>query len=177
MEKRARALGLDYVGVPIVREAITVEDVKRFFEVVLEKGGEPYYLFSRFGKRPLALLLLLEAGVLGESVSAVFRKASNFGLALDGDLTLQQFIVDFLNSRDMASLVEYASEIGPEFITQTRRKAVAKASARLMAQAQDPITLALRKATDSWVGTHDRAVLRDTLRDILQRIDWQGERR
>jgi len=97
VEKRAVDLGLRYVSIPIDREEIREDDLTQFRQAVSEKQGAPIYAFSRFGKRPLAFLLLFEAEGKDEHLPMIFRKARQFGLNLQGDLLLQDFLVNFYN--------------------------------------------------------------------------------
>lgn len=97
VEKRAVGLGLGYVSIPIRREEIKEDDVTQFHQAVYEEEKEPIYAFSRFGKRPLAFLLLFEGKGKDEHLPMIFRKASHFGLNLQGDQILQDFLVNFYN--------------------------------------------------------------------------------
>ena len=92
VEERARELGFDYINIPISREVITLADVETFYRAVFGRGTAPVYAFSRFGKKPLAFLILLDAAVRGESVHRMLRRANALGLT-QGDLSLQTFIV------------------------------------------------------------------------------------
>jgi uncharacterized protein (TIGR01244 family) len=114
VEKLATDLGLRVVNIPIRRDAIRMEDVKKFYDTVFEKGSAPIYAFSRFGKKPLAFLLLLEVVAHGEHLPAVFRKASRFGLNLEGDLALQDFLVGLYNSGDMEPILESIRKHRPD---------------------------------------------------------------
>ena len=114
VQKRATDLGLRYVSIPIRREAIQMEDVSKFYDVVYEKGTAPIYAFSRFGRKPLAFLLLLEVVAKREHLPMIFRKASKFGLHLQGDQVLQEFLVDIYNSRDMEPIVQSIRKHRPD---------------------------------------------------------------
>jgi protein tyrosine phosphatase (PTP) superfamily phosphohydrolase (DUF442 family) len=114
VQKRATDLGLRYVSIPIRREAIRMEDVSRFYDTVYEKGSAPIYAFSRFGKKPLAFLLLLEVVARDEHLPMIFRKASRFGLHLQGDEVLQQFLVDIYNSGNIRPILESIQKHRPD---------------------------------------------------------------
>jgi uncharacterized protein (TIGR01244 family) len=114
VEKRARALGLEYIGIPVVRSGIDTSTLDEFYHAVYRRGTAPLYVFSRFGKRPLALLLLLEAVARGEPVRKVFTKASEFGLDLEGDDCLHRFLVKSLQHREIMALVESIREYRPD---------------------------------------------------------------
>ena len=105
-------LELRYVDIPIRRTAITIDDATRFYATVFAEGVAPLYLFSRFGKRPLALLLLLQALLWQQPLVRVFQSAGEFGLDLEGDLCLRSFLVDCYNrKREYAPLLQkFASE-------------------------------------------------------------------
>ncbi len=114
VERRARELGLDYVSVPISRAGIGLEDVMEFYRVVYRRGVAPIYAFSRFGKKPLAFLLLFEAAVGGEPLARIFERASRIGIDLRGDLTLQEFLVGVYNSGELGRIVEPIAELRPD---------------------------------------------------------------
>ncbi len=90
VEKRAVGLGLRFVNIPIRREEIKEDDLIQFHQACYEGQGTPIYAFSRFGKRPLAFLLLFEGEGKDEHLPMIFRKASHFGLNLQGDQLLQR---------------------------------------------------------------------------------------
>ena len=114
VQKRGTDLGLRYVSIPIKRESLAMEDVKRFYDTVYERGSAPIYAFSRFGRKPLAFLLLLEVVARGEHLPMIFRKASKFGLHLQGDMVLQDFLVELYNSGNMEPVVESIRKHRPD---------------------------------------------------------------
>ena len=118
VERKAISLGLKYVNIPIRREEITIEDITRFYYAVYEKGSAPLYCFSRFGKKPLAFLLLFEAVAKEQPLYIVYRKASGFALDLQGDLTLQAFLVNFYNSGTIESIVKTMRELRPDLFSK-----------------------------------------------------------
>jgi uncharacterized protein (TIGR01244 family) len=118
VERRATALGLKYLNIPIYREEIKMDDVVDFYHAVYEKGSAPIYAFSRFGKRPLAFLLLFEAVLANQPVSAIFRKAGKFGLDLEGDLSLRSFLVDFHNSGCVEPVAESIRKLRPDLFNK-----------------------------------------------------------
>lgn len=121
VQRKATDLGLRYVSVPIRREAIRMEDVSRFYDTVYEKGSAPVYAFSRFGKKPLAFLLLLEVVAKGEHLPMIFRRASKFGLILQGDDILQEFLVGIYNSGNMKPIVESIRKYRPDLFNQGKK--------------------------------------------------------
>lgn len=112
--KKALGLGLSYITIPIYREEIQIEDVTTFYETVYEKGTAPLYCFSRFGKRPLAFLLLFEAVAKKKPLVWIYKKASHFGLNLQGDLSLQVFLTSFYNSRSFKPIIEQIQKMRPD---------------------------------------------------------------
>jgi len=102
----ATDLDLRYVSIPILREAITLDAATHFYDLVFTRDTAPLYLFSRFGKRPLALLLLFEAAVKDEPLALIYQNASEFGLDLEGDLCLRGFLVEFYNERRLQPVIE-----------------------------------------------------------------------
>ncbi|MFW5739044.1 MAG: hypothetical protein ACOC1F_01615 [Myxococcota bacterium] len=91
-------LGMRYVGIPIGRDAITTKDVLTLYDVTTAEGSGLMYCFSRYGKRPLSLLLLFEAIARGKPMAYVHRRAANFGFNLEGDLLLNNYLVHFYNN-------------------------------------------------------------------------------
>ena len=61
VEKNSLAVGLNYISIPIHRKEIKNLDVFNFLEATYLRSERPIYCFSRFGKRPLALLLVFAA--------------------------------------------------------------------------------------------------------------------
>ena len=116
VEKRAVELGLKYVNIPISREDIKLPDVVRFYHVVYDRANAPIYAFSRFGKKPLAFLVLFEAVANGDSLHHVYQRASRIGLDLRGDLCLQAFLVEFFNAGCIEEITEAIRKLKPELL-------------------------------------------------------------
>ena len=119
VRKRASRLGFRYIEIPISREkGIKMEDVKRFYEAVYERGSAPIYAFSRFGRKPLAFLLLFDGVAAREQnlVHKIIRKASDFGINLQGDLVLEEFLVDILASGKVEPIVESIRALRPDLL-------------------------------------------------------------
>ena len=51
VEAGAKKAGLDYVAIPISREAISADDLTDVCRTVFEPGSEPLYVFSRFSRK------------------------------------------------------------------------------------------------------------------------------
>jgi protein tyrosine phosphatase (PTP) superfamily phosphohydrolase (DUF442 family) len=116
VEKRAKEMGLIYRSIPISREGITISHMMQFFNTIYERESAPLYCFSRFGKRPLAFLLLFEAVATKKPLVFIFQKAAKFGLNLDGDLTLHAFLVDFYNNQTMEPVLAKIKELRPDLL-------------------------------------------------------------
>jgi adenylylsulfate kinase len=114
VEKRARGLGLGYLNVPIDRAHIDINEVLRFYRLVYDPAHAPLYVFSRFGKKPAAFLVLLEVIARREPVVAVSRRASHFGFDLQGDLSLQSFLVDLFNGKGKVLFEAVVPEVRPD---------------------------------------------------------------
>jgi protein tyrosine phosphatase (PTP) superfamily phosphohydrolase (DUF442 family) len=91
-------LGLGYAPIPIRRDAITTANVLAFYDAVYLKEAGLVYCFSRFGKRPLAFLLLFEAIARGKPMAYVYKRAASFGFNLEGDLLLNSYLVHYFNN-------------------------------------------------------------------------------
>jgi len=124
IQQTAEALGFNYVSIPVSRKDIMLADVLLFYSVVYNKNNTPVYVFSRFGKKPLAFLLLFEAVANGESLVRVFQRASRIGIDLRGDLCLESFLVDFFNKGCTEEIVEAIREYRPELLRVTEDKTV-----------------------------------------------------
>jgi adenylylsulfate kinase len=116
VERKAKDVGLRYVSIPVDRDHIRLLDVKHFYDVVYEKGSAPLYVFSRYGKKPLAFLLLLEVVANDEPLVRVFERASRIGINLQGDLALRSFLVEFFNNSCMEDVVESIRAYRPELL-------------------------------------------------------------
>jgi uncharacterized protein (TIGR01244 family) len=117
VETRVKALGLTYVGIPVVRDRIEMEDVREFFEQVYRKGSAPLYCFSRYGKRPLAFLLLFEAVATKKPLAYIFQKANRFGINIEGDALLHEFLVNYYNEGRMNPLVADIRALRPDLLS------------------------------------------------------------
>jgi uncharacterized protein (TIGR01244 family) len=119
VEKKATAMGLRYLSIPVRRAGIKMEDVARFYDAIYEKGSAPIYAFSRFGKKPLAFLLLFEGVARKEShlIPNLIRKAAKFGLNLEGDIVLQEFLVEVLNSGEVKPIIDSIREHRPDLFS------------------------------------------------------------
>lgn len=116
VEKRAIKAGFKYVKIPVSRKNIKLEDVIRFYRTVYDRANAPIYTFSRFGKKPLAFLVLFEAVANGESLHRVYQRASRIGIDLQGDLCLQSFLVEFFNAGCTDEVMEAVRELKPDLM-------------------------------------------------------------
>jgi protein tyrosine phosphatase (PTP) superfamily phosphohydrolase (DUF442 family) len=114
--KRATALGLKYVSIPVSRDSLSMKDVVQFFDAIHEKGSAPIYAFSRLGRKPLAFLLLFEGVSKGEKhvIPMIYSKASKFGFDLKGDMHLHEFLIGILDSGEAHSVVEVIRKRRPD---------------------------------------------------------------
>jgi uncharacterized protein (TIGR01244 family) len=118
VKKTAEEMGFRFIEIPVYRSGIKIEDVKRFYQAVFERGSAPIYTFSRFGRKPLAFLLIFD-GVANHEVHLihkVIKKASEFGINLQGDIVLQEFLIDLLSSGDLEPIIESIRELRPDLL-------------------------------------------------------------
>jgi adenylylsulfate kinase len=120
VKKNSVENGLAYISIPICRKEISNSDVITFFEAVYEKSERPIYCFSRFGKRPLALLLLFDALANHKSIICIIKKSREFGLNLAGDLPLQDFIINTFNSPHLPEIMNKIKEHSHDFDIQKK---------------------------------------------------------
>jgi uncharacterized protein (TIGR01244 family) len=114
VERKAAELGLHYVSIPISRQGISLDQVVDFYHIIYQRGTAPIYAFSRFGKKPLAFLLLFEAVAQGDQLARVFERSRRIGIDLRGDLLLQEFLVSFYNNECIEGVVESIRRIRPD---------------------------------------------------------------
>jgi uncharacterized protein (TIGR01244 family) len=116
--KTAEEMGLKFTDIPINRSGIKIEDVKTFYREIYAKGSAPIYAFSRFGRKPLAFLLLFDGVANHEKglIHKVIRRSSEFGINLEGDLVLQEFLIELLASGDMEPIIQSIRELRPDLL-------------------------------------------------------------
>jgi adenylylsulfate kinase len=107
---------MKYVSIQVTRSDIRLADVIEFYRVVYDPQNAPVYAFSRFGKKPLALLVLIESVASGDPLARLFQRASRIGIDLRGDLCLQEFLVDFYNSGATDEILKVIEEHRPELL-------------------------------------------------------------
>jgi protein tyrosine phosphatase (PTP) superfamily phosphohydrolase (DUF442 family) len=169
---RALALGLHVVEVPVSPDAIKMEDVERFYFAVFERGSAPLYVSSRFGKKPLAFLLLVEMVAENQPLNGIFRRAGAFGLNLEGDQWLQEFLVRLMNSGEIQPIVDSIRKLRPELLERSVRPGPAR-KLRDLPSAADPIAAALAETRRSWLETRDTVALRKHLLELVLRLEGQ----
>ena len=167
VEKSAGKLGLRYTNILAAREAIRTGDVRLFYETVFDPGATPVYAFSRYGKRPLAFLLIFDALRTGRTIHAIFSAAMRFGLSLDGDLTLRAFVVNALNSGELRPIVDGIVERWPELA----RRETPLSSAPPRQGDEDEVQTALGEALQIWATTRDREALRKLLGNLCRLLE------
>ena len=104
--KWSREADLKYVHIPVQRQVIQLEDVKKFYHEVYAKGAAPLYVFSRLGRKPLVFLLLFDAVSQSQSIVRIYRQASRLGFHLECDFAMQNFLYRLYNSGEFKELVE-----------------------------------------------------------------------
>jgi len=98
LEAMAVGLGLAYARMPISRRRVEVRQIDAFRDCISNPANAPVYAFSTGGKRPAGVLCFLACARMGDSVLEVFHKAKQYGLAIDKELGLKNFILDFYSS-------------------------------------------------------------------------------
>jgi uncharacterized protein (TIGR01244 family) len=118
VKKTSVEMGFNFVEIPIYRSGIKIEDVKLFYQEIYKRGSAPIYAFSRFGRKPLAFLLIFDGVASKEKhlIHNVIRKASVFGINLEGDLVLQEFLIDLLSSGDLEPIIESIRKLRPDLL-------------------------------------------------------------
>jgi adenylylsulfate kinase len=116
VEKRAIDEGFRYISIPISRDHMTIEAVLDFYRVVYDKSHAPLYVFSRFGKKPLAFLVLMEVVANDEPLARVFQRAGRMGVDLRGDMCLQGFLVEFFNTGNRDEVIRAVAQLRPELV-------------------------------------------------------------
>ena len=116
--KRAKNMGFRYIEIPIHRSGINMEDVSQFYNAVYKKGSAPIYAFSRFGRKPLAFLLLFDGVANREKhlIGKIIRRADEFGINLEGDVVLQVFLIELLSSGEVEPIVASIRELRPDLL-------------------------------------------------------------
>jgi len=118
VERAAATHSITYVSIPVDRSQITIENVVDFYRAVFRKGSAPIYAFSRFGRRPLAFLLLFDAVRGDKALRDVFSSASGFGLNLEEDECLHSFLVAFFRNPDYRRIVDSIRDLRPDLFDQ-----------------------------------------------------------
>lgn len=163
--KHARELGLNYINIPVQRDAIQLVDVKMFYEQVYARGSAPLYVFSRLGRKPLAFLLLFEAVLLNQPIVKIYRQANRLGFHLEGDLSFQKFLYGLHNSEEFGKLVDT--------IRQSRSDLFDGAGAASETPEEefdfgvDAVTEQLLQITSNYSQTKDAALLRQSLSELV----------
>jgi len=171
VEKRARELGFTYINIPVARDAISLEDVKRFYQEVYRKGSAPVYVFSRFGKKPVVFLLLFETVAKGKALVYIYRKADKMGFRLQGDLSFQSFVLNLVNSGELKEIVKEIQEsrpdlLGREFMPTDSVEAEWIRDENVFHTIADQ----LLAATNTWVATRDAAALQTSLSEMIKEL-------
>jgi uncharacterized protein (TIGR01244 family) len=167
VQKHARELGLNYINIPVQRDAIQLSDVKMFYEHVFARGSAPLYVFSRLGRKPLVFLLLFDAVSQNQPVVRIYRRASQLGFHLEDDLAFQKFLYSLHNSAEFNRLVDT--------IRQSRSDLFVKPASPASPEQQfdfgvDATTEQLLKITSTYSQTKDTAMLQQALSDLATKL-------
>jgi protein tyrosine phosphatase (PTP) superfamily phosphohydrolase (DUF442 family) len=172
IEKRARELGLSYISIPVARNAISLNDVKHFYQEVYRKGSAPLYIFSRFGKKAVVFLLLFETVAKRQALVHLYRKADKLGFKLQGDISFQSFILSLINSAEFESIVKEIRETRPDILKeQFIEKNSTESAWKDEEAAFVTITEALLETMNQWIETRDARILRENLSRTIGELE------
>lgn len=164
IKRHAEKLGLEYINIPVQRDAIQLSDVKMFYEKVYARGSAPLYVFSRLGRKPLVFLLLFEAVLQNQPVVRIYRRASRLGFHLEDDLAFQNFLFRLHNSEAFHQMVDAIRQSRTDLFEDA--KAGAAPPEEQYDFEVDDVTERLLKITASYSQTKDAAVLQQSLSDL-----------
>ena len=171
VERRAVALGFAYRNIPVARSAISLKDVKCFYEEVYKKGSAPLYVFSRFGKKPVVFLLLFETVAKKEALVHIYRKADKMGFRLQGDLAFQSFLLHLVDSGELREIVHEVRKSRPDLLADDLvMDEKVESECKLGEATFEDITDSLLEATNEWVSTRDAAALKSRLAGTLEKL-------
>jgi protein tyrosine phosphatase (PTP) superfamily phosphohydrolase (DUF442 family) len=163
VHKHARELGLDYINIPVHRDAIQLSDVKAFYEKVHARGSAPLYVFSRLGRKPLVFLLLFEAVANNQPLVRIYRRANKLGFHLEGDLAFQKFLYSLHNSEEFARIVDAIRQSREDLFNS---KAVQPSPEEQFDFEVDGITEQLLQITSTYARNKDINWLRQMLTEL-----------
>ncbi len=164
VKKHARELGLNYINIPVQRDAIQLSDVKMFYEKVYARGSAPLYVFSRLGRKPLVFLLLFDAVLQNQPVVKIYRRASQLGFHLEDDLAFQNFLFKLHNSEEFNQMVDAIRQSRTDLFKDA--KAPASAPEEQYDFEVDTITEQLLRITGAYSQTKDAVLLQQSLSDL-----------
>ncbi len=171
VEKRAVGLGLSYSNIPVARDAISLGDVKRFYEEVFRKENAPIYVFSRFGKKPVVFLLLFETVAKRRALVHLYRKADSMGFRLQGDISFQSFLLSLINSGELRSMVDEIQERTTDFYGEQLNVDERVEPEWEKEEAADAaVADMLLDAMSHWMSSQDVETLRGRLSKILEML-------
>lgn len=171
VERKAKELGFLYTKIPVERDAISLEDAKRFYQEVFRKESAPLYVFSRFGKKPVVFLLLFEAVAKKQALANLYRKADKMGFRLQGDISYQSLILSLINSNEFEAIVRDIRKSRPDILNeQFAANDTAETTWKGEEIAFVNITDALLEATNQWIETRDERILQANLSGMLDML-------
>jgi len=165
VENRTREAGLNYIHIPVQRDAIQFEDVKTFYKEVYAKGSAPLYVFSRVGRKPLVFVLLFDAVAKSQSLVRIYRQANKLGFHLACDVPLQKFLYNLYNSGELRKLVDSIRQSRSDLFD------MAKSAPQKIEEEYDfgvdSMTEKLLQITSTFSQTKDTAMLQQDLSELL----------
>jgi protein tyrosine phosphatase (PTP) superfamily phosphohydrolase (DUF442 family) len=171
VERKAKELGFQYLNIPVERDAISIDDARRFYQEVFRKGSAPLYIFSRFGKKPVVFLLLFETVVKKQALVHLYQKADKMGFRLQGDISYQSLIISVINSDEFEAMVRDIQKSSSDVL---KEQFAGNDTAGAMREGEEisfvNITDALLKVTNHWIETRDEKILQANLSGMLDML-------
>lgn len=93
--RKAGALGLAYVHLPISKSRVDDAQIEGFRRLAHDPGRLPLHAFSTGGRRPAGVLCFLACSRNGDSIIEIFRRARNHGCGIDQESALKKYIYAF----------------------------------------------------------------------------------
>ena len=106
--------GMTYVAIPIALDGIYLDDVLTFHRTVYARNVAPLYVFSRQGRKPLALMITFDSVMRGMTLAGFRAKARQLGLDLDGIPSIASFIVAAMKEEQLIEETEKLKRARPD---------------------------------------------------------------
>lgn len=94
-EARVRALGMEYLHVPVSQDAMETEQVDRFRDQ-FRRAAKPVYAHCKTGKRAGAFVMMHAASEQGMSGDQALQQAQDMGFECDVE-SLKQFVKQYVD--------------------------------------------------------------------------------